>query len=94
MSSRRFEQRRQEAADGGEPAYPSSRYFQIHFQHLHQLIEGLKEQVQETNRQLAEIRQGRSDGLPDTLTPPPLLIETKAKPKGRQARIGRGNGGM
>jgi hypothetical protein len=33
--------------------YPSPRYFQIHFQYLHELIEALKEQVQESNRLIA-----------------------------------------
>ena len=33
--------------------YPSTRYFQIHFQHLYDVIETLKEQLHEANRQIA-----------------------------------------
>jgi hypothetical protein len=33
--------------------YPSPRYFQIHFHYLYELIEALKDQVQEANRQIA-----------------------------------------
>jgi hypothetical protein len=33
--------------------YPSTRYFQIHFQHLYELVESLKNQVAESNRQIA-----------------------------------------
>lgn len=33
--------------------YPSTRYFQVHFQHLYEVIEALKEQITEANRQIA-----------------------------------------
>jgi len=33
--------------------YPSTRYFQVHFQHLYEVIEALKEQIAESNRQIA-----------------------------------------
>ena len=33
--------------------YPSTRYFQIHFQFLHEQIENLKEQLQEANSHIA-----------------------------------------
>jgi len=33
--------------------YPSTRYFQIHFQHLYEVIETLQQQVYEANRQIA-----------------------------------------
>ena len=33
--------------------YPSTRYFQIHFQHLYEMIETLQQQVNEANRQIA-----------------------------------------
>ena len=33
--------------------YPSTRYFQIHFQYLHELIESLKEHISESNRKIA-----------------------------------------
>lgn len=42
------------SADGNLPMdYPSTRYFQIHFQYLYELIEALKEQLLEANRQIA-----------------------------------------
>lgn len=94
MSSRRFDQLRKKATDGEEAAYPSARYFQVHFQHLHQLIESLKEQVQEANRQLAEIKQSRPDKLPEVLATKPITLDAKAKPKGRQPRLNGGNGGL
>lgn len=37
--------------------YPSTRYFQVHFQYLYETLESLKEQVQEANRQIAAQNQ-------------------------------------
>lgn len=41
------------AGPGVEADYPSTRYFQIHFQHLYELVESLRAQVQEASRQIA-----------------------------------------
>jgi hypothetical protein len=38
---------------GDHLRYPSPRYFQIHFQYLHELIESLQAQVKETNQHIA-----------------------------------------
>lgn len=45
-----------------EPGFPTVRYFQIHFEHLHELIDDLRAQVQQANQQIAELQQqlGRS----------------------------------
>lgn len=39
------------------PPFPSSRYFQIHFEYLHEIIGGLQQHVAETNRQMALLQQ-------------------------------------
>ncbi len=39
-----------------EPGFPSVRYFQIHFEHLHETIEDLRRQVDQANRQIAELQ--------------------------------------
>jgi hypothetical protein len=47
-----------------EPGFPSIRYFQIHFEHLHDTIDELKKQINQANRQIAELQQqlqGRSE---------------------------------
>jgi len=57
MSSKRIARPESAAmAVPDEIAYPSPRYFQVHFQHLSQMIERMEEQLQETNRQLAELK--------------------------------------
>lgn len=38
------------------PAFPSARYFQIHFEQLYQLIHELKEKLDATTRELALLR--------------------------------------
>ncbi|HYE37047.1 hypothetical protein [Methylocaldum sp.] len=38
------------------PAFPSARYFQIHFEQLNQLIHELGEKLDATNRELALLR--------------------------------------
>ncbi|MDD1621780.1 MAG: hypothetical protein LUQ11_09885 [Methylococcaceae bacterium] len=46
-----------------EPGFPTVRYFQIHFEHLHELIDDLRMQIQQANQQIAELQQqlhGRS----------------------------------
>lgn len=46
-----------------EPDFPSVRYFQIHFEYLHETIDELRRQVDQANQQIAELQQqlqGRS----------------------------------
>jgi len=38
------------------PAFPSARYFQIHFEQLYQLIHELREKLDATTRELALLR--------------------------------------
>ncbi|WP_077730509.1 hypothetical protein [Methylocaldum sp. 14B] len=38
------------------PAFPSARYFQIHFEQLYQLIHELREKLDATARELAQLR--------------------------------------
>ncbi|MGZ4958529.1 MAG: hypothetical protein ACXV7J_04705 [Methylomonas sp.] len=40
-----------------EPVFPSARYFQIHFDHLHETIDELRRQVDQANQQIAELQQ-------------------------------------
>lgn len=63
MSSMRLEQGKPEKCQGKPEAaedfvmhidYPSSRYFQIHFQHLYEALNALQQQMHEANRQIAE----------------------------------------
>lgn len=44
------------------PAFPSSRYFQIHFEYLHEIIGGLQQHIAETNQRMAVLQQ-RLDAL-------------------------------
>jgi hypothetical protein len=37
--------------------YPSARYFQIHFEHLYELLADLKKQLDETNAQIAVLKR-------------------------------------
>lgn len=46
-----------QAASPAEPAFPSVRYFQIHFEYLHDTIDDLKKQVNKANQQIAELQQ-------------------------------------
>ncbi|BBL71138.1 hypothetical protein [Methylogaea oryzae] len=46
------------------PAFPSSRYFQIHFEYLHEIIGGLQLHLAETNQRMAVLQQ-RLDALAD-----------------------------
>jgi hypothetical protein len=59
MSKRVKKEQPVDADNSEETAFPSARYFQVHFQHLSQLIENLQLQLQETNRQLNELRQAQ-----------------------------------
>lgn len=36
--------------------FPNARYFQIHFQYLHEIIGDLKVQVDKANQQIAELQ--------------------------------------
>ncbi|MDT4330645.1 hypothetical protein ACQE3E_00340 [Methylomonas sp. MED-D] len=43
-------------------SFPSARYFQIHFEYLHEMIGDLRQQIGQANQQIAELqRQLRSD---------------------------------
>lgn len=44
-------------------SFPSARYFQIHFEHLHEMIGDLRQQIGQANQQIAELqRQLQSNG--------------------------------
>jgi hypothetical protein len=69
------QQRLKEIAENGkrtvEPSsslrYPSARYFQIHFEHVYELLADLKQQLDETQAQIAVLKRERdiSSGTPD-----------------------------
>lgn len=44
-------------ADKVESGFPSARYFQVHFEYLHESIGELKRQIEIANRQIAELQQ-------------------------------------
>jgi uncharacterized membrane protein len=44
-----------------EVACPSERYFQVHFQYLHEIIGDLQHQLHETSRLLAELKEASSN---------------------------------
>lgn len=39
------------------PAFPSNRYFQIHFEYLHEIIGDLHQHIAETNQRMAQLQQ-------------------------------------
>lgn len=43
--------------DKVESGFPSARYFQVHFEYLHESIGELKRQIEIANRQIAELQQ-------------------------------------
>ncbi|TPQ27327.1 hypothetical protein ACH518_06485 [Methylomonas sp. HW2-6] len=45
------------AAEKLEAAFPSARYFQVHFEYLHETIAELKQQIETANRQIAELQR-------------------------------------
>lgn len=47
-------------ADADVP-FPSSRYFQVHFEYLYELIDDLKQQLEKTNRQIAALKRHVDD---------------------------------
>lgn len=71
---------------GGPTDYPSTRYFQIHFQHLHDAIEILKQQVHEANRQIAQQNEilrtvmEQTDELPGSASRPPAKPQRQKNP--------------
>ena len=40
-----------------DASFPSARYFQVHFEYLHETINDLKQQVNQANQQIAELQQ-------------------------------------
>jgi hypothetical protein len=40
-----------------DASFPSARYFQVHFEYLHETISELKQQVSQANQQIAELQQ-------------------------------------
>ncbi len=40
-----------------ESNFPSARYFQVHFEYLHETISELKQQVNQANQQIAELQR-------------------------------------
>ncbi|MCQ8182021.1 hypothetical protein NP603_12950 [Methylomonas sp. SURF-1] len=44
-------------ADKAAPGFPSARYFQVHFEYLHETIGELKQQIETANRQIAELQR-------------------------------------
>ncbi|MCQ8115957.1 MULTISPECIES: hypothetical protein [Methylomonas] len=40
-----------------DACFPSARYFQVHFEYLHETISELKQQVTQANQQIAELQQ-------------------------------------
>ncbi|MFA5985451.1 MAG: hypothetical protein WC782_15645 [Methylococcaceae bacterium] len=48
------------------PDFPSARYFQVHFQYLHEIIGDLKTQVDKANQQIADLQlQIKNQTAPD-----------------------------
>lgn len=61
-----------------EVAYPSERYFQIHFQYLHEIIGDLQRQLHETNRLLAELKETGHTVAAADFSPPPFRQNDRA----------------
>lgn len=40
-----------------DASFPSARYFQVHFEYLHETINDLKQQINQANQQIAELQQ-------------------------------------
>lgn len=44
-------------AEALEASFPSSRYFQVHFEYLHETINDLKQQIGTANQKIADLQQ-------------------------------------
>ena len=51
------------SATGGE-AFPSARYFQVHFEHLEKLLDDTRSCLDALRRQVAEVQQGGGSPSP------------------------------
>ncbi len=45
-------------------AFPSARYFQVHFEYLHELISDMKKQLEVSNQQIALLQQRLGEPIP------------------------------
>lgn len=46
-------------------AFPSARYFQVHFEYLHELMSDMKKQLDASNQQIALLQQRLSEPMPN-----------------------------
>lgn len=44
-----------------DPHFPNSRYFQVHFEHLYELINELKAQLVAANHQIAQLQRQQAE---------------------------------
>lgn len=82
----------QNAPPHDDQAFPSARYFQIHFQYLQEIIGDLRVQVDNANRQIAELHAQLHPAQPvfapvqdDYATEPESSFERRAR-KNRRYR--------
>lgn len=54
-------------AEKTETGFPSARYFQVHFEYLHETIGELKQQIETANRQIAELQQRLLEGQAEAI---------------------------
>ncbi len=57
MRTRRSNSKPEQAKpETAESAFPSARYFQVHFEFLHESINDLKQQLNKANQQIADLQ--------------------------------------
>lgn len=50
-----------------QAAFPSARYFQVHFEYLHELLRDMKQQLDMLNQKIALLQQQLNQVMPVTL---------------------------
>jgi len=78
------------ALAAAEAEFPSQRYFQIHFQHLQQMIEELRQLQQETAHQLAELRRAVQEAQAPGYAVQPIPRQTEPPRRAKPFASNRG----
>jgi hypothetical protein len=73
-----------------DPHFPNSRYFQVHFEHLYELIDELKAQLIAANHQIAQLQrlqdgqaQPQKDSSPINGIPHTMMNQPPSRAKRR-----------
>ena len=72
-----------------DPHFPNSRYFQVHFEHLYELINELKAQLIAANHQIAQLQKQHAENLQPQKSSSPVGDLAPTMLKQRPARAKR-----